>query len=297
MLVFLGVNAQTDYTSYTAMDHTSSTTDDITTTGWVTVGNGNSGTYNFTVSDVNGRSAIMVETYGATNAVHHKQQTISGLPTGVYQVKLYATSLNAWNGASLSTTREDVSYIYAVGGGAEIRTFIEAIKANVYSEAGYTTDNLPGPYTIDGVNVTDGTISFGIGSAVASQTNWLTVQIYSLTRTGDLQTMTLAEDVSSYEGTVPTAVYNALVSTVNANNGDYTDVDAYNAASSAITAAKANADALATPYAAYLEMVAAVEEIEGATDCYTDVNDAKSTLDAALSTAATTVEENANVTS
>jgi|GEM_PF-5721570 len=282
----LTMSAQTDFTSAVTMTGTSSSSTDVTyndetvsvtTTGWTKVGNGNGpGTYNYTVYDVNGRSAIMRETYGATNASHHIQQTLTGLPTGVYEVKVYGTSLMAWNGGSLSADANDVAYVYAIGGGTEKQTFFTAKVANNYSSD-------PAITTVSDINVTDGELTFGIGSAKSGQTNWITINIYSLTRTGDLATMTLAEDVSSYDGTIPTAAYETLKSTVASNNGDYTDVDEYNTAKDAIAAAKAAADALVSPYAAAKAMLEAVSAIDDDASAYTDESSAADALQSTIS--------------
>ena len=135
---------------------------------------GASGTYNDTG---------MVELYNSSSAGVKMQQTVSSLPNGVYRAVLYATSHNARgeNGATLNGNRDDVAYVFATTGGKTLKTYFTA--------SGIAPEYLSGePHecTISDIQVTNGQLTLGLGLDESNITGWHTLQIKSLTRTGDI---------------------------------------------------------------------------------------------------------------
>jgi len=137
------------------------------------------------------------------------------------------------------------------------------------------------------VEVTNGSLTVGVGR---DDTGWCVIDNFRLYYIGALSgTQTLAEDVSSYEGTIPTAAYEELKSIVENENGTYTDLNAYNNALETVNQAKATADELVAPYAAAKAMLEAVSAIDDDASAYTDNSGAASTLQDVISN--TNIEE------
>ena len=124
------------------------------------------------VTTSDGRTAPMAEKYEETvNNVGVKlSQKISDLSNGTYTVVLYANALyTSGRGfeSDLTDGATDVAYVFANG-----------VQAPVTAHIGTSVDT-NGEYTIEAVEVTDGTLELGIATAKAG-TNWHTLQIKSL---------------------------------------------------------------------------------------------------------------------
>ena len=125
----------------------------------------------------------LVELYNSSAAGVKMQQTVRSLPNGVYQAVLYATSHNARgeNGATLNGTRDDVAYVFATSGSQTQKTYFTASGVTPGFLAGE-----PHECTISNIQVTDGTLTLGLGLDISNITGWHTLQIKSLTRTGNI---------------------------------------------------------------------------------------------------------------
>ncbi len=170
-------NLSADYTNYVGTAKTNWTGASGTTTG-------------------NGIS--LVELYNSSSAGTKMYQDVSGLPAGKYKVVLYATSHNARgeNGATLNGTRDDLAYVFATSGGVTQKTYFTA--------SGITPGFLDGePFecTISDINVSSGTLRLGLGLEESNITGWHTIQIKSLTRTGDTDDHTGAFGTSKSDWT------------------------------------------------------------------------------------------------
>ena len=126
-----------------------------------------------TVTTSDGRTAPMVEKYEETadNVGTKLSQEITNLGNGAYTVVLYANALyTSGRGfdSDLTDGATDVAYVFANG-----------VQAPVTAHIGTSVDT-NGEYTIEAVEVTDGTLELGIATAKAG-TNWHTLQIKSLT--------------------------------------------------------------------------------------------------------------------
>ena len=117
----------------------------------------------------------LVERYGTSDAGLIMSQEVN-VDNGIYNVKLYATSHNAWgnNGATLQTDANDVAYVFATSGENTVKTWITARRNSgmIASE--------PEIYAINDIEVTDGKLTMGLSLDKAGQTEWHTIQIASL---------------------------------------------------------------------------------------------------------------------
>ena len=124
------------------------------------------------VTTADGRTAQMAEKYEGTVATTGTilSQTVTGLDNGTYTVVLYANAFYT-SGRGFESSMEDgatdVAYVFA----GENKAYI---KAAITTE---TTAN--GEYTIENVEVTDGTLVLGLGKDKEG-TNWHTIQIKAL---------------------------------------------------------------------------------------------------------------------
>ncbi len=219
-------------------------------------------------------------------------QTVSGLDNGIYEVRVFGIAHNERNdGATLTGRDRTTAYVFATSGESEVRTPILASGTNVAWE-GSRGDELSWPYTIHDVTVKDGTITIGYGLNVAGLTNWHVIQIYSLTKTGDLP---LTEKIEAYEAALaiaqekvidaalPTGFRNALQVVIDENSGEnkpsYTDAEALDNATAALNAANTTAESSREP-GGFLSSTIALAGEEGV-----DVTDASNVL-----ATATTVE-------
>ena len=185
------------------------------------------------VTTADGRTAQMAESYnGSSCSVTGTilSQTVTGLDNGTYTVEIYANAMWANGVDEANSTVDnamDVAYVFA--GENQV-----AIKAQRISS---TSAN--GEYTIEGVEVTDGTLVIGLGKWKAG-TNWHTIQIKSLTlhTTGDAALVSakerLAAAIATAQAITPTT--DELTAAIATAQGVYdtatvaADVDAATAA-------------------------------------------------------------------
>ena len=124
------------------------------------------------VTTSDGRTALMVEKYekNARNVGVKLKQEISGLRNGVYTVVLYANALYTPDRgfeSDLTDGATDVAYVFANKAEKPMNAYIG------------TTITVNGEYTIENVEVVDGTLKLGI-ALTRGGTNWHTLQIKSL---------------------------------------------------------------------------------------------------------------------
>ena len=124
------------------------------------------------VTTSDGRTALMVEKYekNARNVGTKLKQEISGLRNGVYTVVLYANALYTPDRgfeSGLTDGATDVAYVFANKAEKPMNAYIG------------TTITVNGEYTIENVEVVDGTLKLGI-ALTREGTNWHTLQIKSL---------------------------------------------------------------------------------------------------------------------
>lgn len=125
-----------------------------------------------------GTSTPLAELYASSGAGVKMSQTITGLENGLYRVKVFATSHNARgeDGATLSTTAEDVAYVFATSGEVTNKTWITARGVSDW----FVDGELTNPYTIEDITVSNGELTIGLALDKAQQTGWHSIQIYSL---------------------------------------------------------------------------------------------------------------------
>lgn len=194
--------------------------------------------------------------YGDKSIGRHIYQKVSGLKNGTYEVALYSISQKEWNG-SLANDAGDVAYVFADNGENELKEWINARARNSYPG----DDNL-GIYTISGVEVTDGTLTIGMGLAKADLTEWHHVQIHSLIYTKNLD---LSGFVTAYQDALAAAkvtaaktdkmatslktTLNNAIDTYDEGKVSLEDADAMEAATDALKTATAKAETSIASYA------------------------------------------------
>ena len=126
----------------------------------------------------------LIEHFGETRVGTMLWQEVSVEP-GTYNIELYATSHNAWNGSympvsadnpapSLQEDANDVAYVFGSAIGIDEQTWITARRNS--SMLSFE----PETYAINDVLVLDGKLTIGLALARAGQTEWHTIQIKSL---------------------------------------------------------------------------------------------------------------------
>ena len=95
-------------------------------------------------------------------------QTVTGLENGKYTVKVWANARVAWVGSPATDGQEELTYIFANN--------VEKSIAVLHNPA--TNNNVL--HTLEGVEVTDGTLRMGMTKKAAGS-NWHSIQIESLT--------------------------------------------------------------------------------------------------------------------
>lgn len=169
----LGNASMTSETNYTSAVGTSQS-------AWA----GASGTYGgYSVTTAAGTTVSPVELYNSSSAGTKISQTVN-VPSGYYDVVMCATSHNARgeNGATLNGTRSDVAYVFATTADGTKKIYFTAQGVSPGLESGE-----PYECTISNVKVmSNGVLTLGLGLDVANMTGWHTLQIKSLTRTGDV---------------------------------------------------------------------------------------------------------------
>lgn len=130
-----------------------------------------------------GNGVNLVQVFGVTGAGNVLTQQISGLENGTYNIGMYATSHNAWDGKygankagkpTLQEDANDVAYVFGTSGATTLKTWITA-RRNSGLVAGE-----PELYQVNGVKVADGKLTIGLSLAQAAKTEWHSVQIASL---------------------------------------------------------------------------------------------------------------------
>ena len=126
----------------------------------------------------------LIEHFGETRVGIMLSQEVS-VENGTYNIELYATSHNAWNGQympvsadnpapSLQSDANDVAYVFGSSLGVTEKTWITARRNSGMSSFE------PETYAINGVQVFDEKLLMGLALAKAGQTEWHTIQIKSL---------------------------------------------------------------------------------------------------------------------
>lgn len=125
----------------------------------------------------------LVQVFGVTGEGDVLNQEITGLENGTYNIGLYATSHNAWDGLygenkagkpTLQNDADNVAYVYGTSGNSTVKTWITA-RRNSALIAGE-----PELYKVNGVKVADGKLTIGLTLAQAAKTEWHSIQIESL---------------------------------------------------------------------------------------------------------------------
>ena len=215
---------------------------------------GGSGTYG-SVTTYAGTTTPLAERYGNSEAITQMKQTVTGLEKGMYEVTVFATSHNAWNGggANLQSDADDVAYIYTLANGETLTKYFTARR-----DPGMSADE-PYKVTISDITVSDGTLEIGLALAKAGQTEWHTIQIYQLTRTGAIPLTNLinayntalasARTTAAKTDKMSDAVSSALNTAISTySTVDETSEDALNTAIDALTAATSNAESSIASY-------------------------------------------------
>ena len=209
---------------------------------------GGSGTYG-SVTTRDGRTQALAEFYGSSDTGIKMSQKISGLRNGIYEATLFATSHNAWgnHSAALDADADDVAYVYALPeGGVTIQQFFKA------RHDGGMSKSEPCRVTISNITVDKGALTLGLGLAQSAKTEWQTLQIYSLTRTGDLDLTELVNGYNTALSAAKTAAattkkvwskliddLNTCINTYDTGKVDTQDADALEAATTALNNATA----------------------------------------------------------
>lgn len=128
-----------------------------------------------------GNGVTLMQVFGVTGVGDVLNQEVE-VENGIYDIEVYATSHNAWNGQygenkagkpTLQEDADDVAYVYGSSAN-EVKTWITARR-----NSGLVAEE-PVAYTIKGVKVENGKLKIGLSLAKAAQTEWHTIQIVSL---------------------------------------------------------------------------------------------------------------------
>ena len=131
-----------------------------------------------------GNGINLVQVFGVTGEGAVLTQEVE-VENGLYNIELYATSHNAWNGTygvnaagtpTLQQDANDVAYVFGTSGENTIKTWITARR-----NSGLVSEE-PEIYKVNGVEVANGKLTFGLALAKAAQTEWHTIQIASLNK-------------------------------------------------------------------------------------------------------------------
>ena len=131
------------------------------------------------VTTRDGRETALAERYAETTEVTGTvlEQTVTGLSVGVYEVTLFANAFYTPDrgfDSDITEGQTDVVYLFA----NETKKYIPAHIGTIVAEHG--------EYTL-ACNVTDGSLHLGM-TAAREGTNWHSIQIKSLDRTGNVKT-------------------------------------------------------------------------------------------------------------
>ena len=242
--------------------------------GWLKDGANASASYNVNNSALNSDdySGIGIEfwTGGATQDADLIYQDITDLPNGVYTITAVAMGRNQGGGDVCA----DGLYLFANDGRAQVTT------------------NVWGTVTATGI-VTDGTLRIGLQAAADNGNNWVAISNVKLTSVGsDVTAYAIALTAkeaeatalaTKLEGKVPTAYTDALTE---AASGSPATAEEYVAAINAIEVNIEEAQAKVKPFAdAFLDTKEYAEAVLAA---FAAAEDAKTTLQSAISTATAT---------
>ena len=184
-------------------------------------------------------------------------QELSGLPNGYYKLSAY------------------VSY-----GSSGAYIFLNNKKTPIEAENSKQ-------YTV-GCVIDDGKLSLGL-ALEGGEKNYLAFDRFTLQFCGDVTAAltTLLEKVSDYEGKIPEASYNKLVSDVATYNKSYSEIDELLNAIDDVNDLYAAADLLVDPYAAYQKLSDEATELAAVPNDNTTAN---ATLASVITTQTTAVE-------
>lgn len=131
-----------------------------------------------------GNGINLIQVFGVTGVGDVLTQEVE-VENGIYNISLYATSHNAWNGKygantagapNLQEDADDVAYVFAKSGENTQQTWITARRNSGLVETE------PVAYSINGIEVADGKLTFGLALAKAAMTEWHSIQIKSLSK-------------------------------------------------------------------------------------------------------------------
>lgn len=132
----------------------------------------------------NGNGVNLIQVFGVTGVGDVLTQEVE-VENGIYNISLYATSHNAWNGQygantagapNLQEDADNVAYVFAKSGETTLQTWITARRNSGLVETE------PVAYSINGIEVADGKLTFGLALAQAAMTEWHSIQIKSLSK-------------------------------------------------------------------------------------------------------------------
>ena len=144
-------------------------------------------------------------------------------------------------------------------------------------------------YTVGYVLADNEDLTITAGKTAEGTANWIHFDNFRLQFCGDVAAAltTLCEQVTSYNGVIPTAAYSALQTNVANYNKTYSDVDELLAAIDAVQALYEDADKLKAPYASWLDLKAKAETLQAVEN---DNAEANSTLASAITDQTTAVD-------
>ena len=265
-------------------------------------------------------TGFAAENYWGANVETY--QTLTGLPAGKYRVScfgFYRDGSATDAGTKYANGTEDIkAYLFAGSNQTPLSSIM--VGANTSNGDGgaeassgkWVPDNMAqavlfffrGRYpavTVDAIVGDDGQLKIGIRKDAGTEQKWTIWDRFRLTYYGDdltsyadaLQAAVDAANAFINTHVVPAAAENAISEVISENNKTYTTKADYTAATNAINDAVAqyNTDELKSTYAAYKTMRTNVQVLENtSTYDYTDPGSAKTTFDAAISSANTAVE-------
>ncbi len=223
------------------------------------------------ITTADGRTSNMAEKYEGTVETTGVllSQTVTGLENGTYKVVLYANAFFTSGRGFESTMADgatDVAYVFAKVGDVELTAPITAAIT--------TATEANGEYTIEGIEVTDGTLTLGLAKSQAG-TNWHTINIKSLALIVDnypAYEAALAAANEAVTKKMDAAVKEELAAVIAANKdltAESADADLI-AATEALNAAVFAANSSVALYASNETAINAQIELVNATNVYGD---------------------------
>ena len=148
-----------------------------TTNEWVNAQNCPSGEFH----TYTGNGVELIQVFGVTGIGDVLTQEVD-VEDGIYDIEVYATSHNAWNGIyginspeapTLQEDADDVAYVYAESSN-KVTKFITARR-----NSGYVAEE-PIAYPLEGVKVENGKLKIGLALAQVGKTEWHAIRVKSL---------------------------------------------------------------------------------------------------------------------